>query len=319
MTKPIVTPTTSGDRLQWMETFVRIVEAGSLSAAAIQMNATQPTISRRLQALERSMGVRLLHRSTHAMRLTLEGERCFERARELLENWSQFETDLRGAQHEPEGLLRVAVPHAFGQEKFVVPLAAFLRRHPRVSVEWLLQDDVRLAFANGADCALQVSEPTDPALVAIKVSDVARFVVAAPDLMQGMARMPQTPAELTTLPWLALQHYYRNEVRLTHVTSGQQTRVAIRPVVSTDSLYALRSAAVLGLGACVGSAWLLADDIEQGRLVKIVPQWQAAPLPVFISYPYARYYPSRLQRFVAFMREAVPQAIGDSSIQGDRV
>ncbi|RYF52912.1 MAG: LysR family transcriptional regulator [Comamonadaceae bacterium] len=310
MTKLAPTVTSSGDRLQWLETFVRIVEAGSLSGAALQMNATQPTISRRLQALERSMGVRLLHRSTHAMRLTLDGERCFERARELLDNWAQFETDLRGAQHEPEGLLRVAVPHAFGQEKFVVPLATFLRRYPRVSVEWLLQDDVRLAFANGADCALQVSEPTDPAVVAIKVSDVARFVVAAPDLLQGMARLPRTPAELTTLPWLALQHYYRNEVTLTHVTTGQQERVTIRPVVSTDSLYALRSAAVLGLGACVGSAWLLADDIEQGRLVQVAPQWQAAPLPVFISYPYARYYPSRLQQFVAFMREAVPQAIG---------
>ena len=310
MTKLAPTATSSGDRLQWLETFVRIVEAGSLSGAALQMNATQPTISRRLQALERSMGVRLLHRSTHAMRLTLDGERCFERARELLDNWAQFETHLRGAQHEPEGLLRVAVPHAFGQEKFVVPLAKFLRRYPRVSVEWLLQDDVRLAFANGADCALQVSEPTDPAVVAIKVSDVARFVVAAPDLLQGMARLPRTPTELTTLPWLALQHYYRNEVTLTHVTTGQQERVTIRPVVSTDSLYALRSAAVLGLGACVGSAWLLADDIEQGRLVQIAPQWQAAPLPVFISYPYARYYPSRLQQFVAFMREAVPQAIG---------
>jgi len=289
---------------------VRIVEAGSLSAAAVQMNATQPTISRRLQALEQSMGVRLLNRSTHAMRLTVDGERYFERARELLDNWAQFETEVRGAQHEPEGLLRVAVPHAFGQDKFVVALAAFLRLYPRVSVQWLLEDDVRLAFANGVDCALQVSEPTDPALVAIKVSEVERFVVAAPMLLAGLPVAPATPAALKALPWLALQNYYRNEVELTHISTGRVERIAIRPLISTDSLYALRTAAVLGLGACVGSAWLLVEDIEAGRLVKVAPQWQAAPVPVFISYPYARYYPSRLQRFVSFMREAVPEAIG---------
>ena len=78
-----------------METFVRIVEAGNLSAAAAQMRTTQPTISRRLQALERSLGVRLLQRSTHTMRLTVDGERCFKRAKELLASWASFEADVR--------------------------------------------------------------------------------------------------------------------------------------------------------------------------------------------------------------------------------
>ena len=104
----------AGYRFELMETFVRIVEAGSLSAAAAQLHTTQPTISRRLQALERSLGMRLLQRTTHTMRLTVDGERCFKRAKELLANWAAFEADLRGAQEEPDGLLRVAVPHAFG-------------------------------------------------------------------------------------------------------------------------------------------------------------------------------------------------------------
>ena len=105
----------AGYRFELMETFVRIVEAGSLSAAAAQLHTTQPTISRRLQALERSLGMRLLQRTTHTMRLTVDGERCFKRAKELLANWAAFEADLRGAQEEPDGLLRVAVPHAFGR------------------------------------------------------------------------------------------------------------------------------------------------------------------------------------------------------------
>ena len=297
----------TGMSLQLMDTFVRIVEAGSLSAAAVQMNATQPTVSRRLQALERQLGVRLLQRSTHGMRLTADGERCFARAKDLLASWAAFEADLRGTQQEPQGMLRVAVPHAFGQDRFVTPLARYLVEHPRVNVEWLLRDDVRDYIANGIDCAIQVGEPADPAVVAIKLSEIPRYVVAAPSVMAGVR--PEHAADLAALPWLALKTFYRNEVVLTHRPSGEVARIAIRPRVATDSLYALRSAALLGLGACVGSAWLLGDDIAQGRLLHLTPQWCAAPLPVYLTYPQAQYYPSRLLRFIAIMREAVPAAI----------
>jgi DNA-binding transcriptional LysR family regulator len=274
------------------------------------MHSTQPTISRRLQALERSLGVRLLQRSTHVMRMTVDGERCFERAKELLANWASFEADLRGAGEAPEGTLRVVAPHAFGQEKFVGPLAEFLRGHPRVNVEWLLQDEVRDFIAAGIDCAIQVGEPTDPAVVAIKLAEVPRIVVAAPSVLGGGA-VPDEAADLAALPWLALRTYYRNEVALTHDVTGETQRVAIRPRVSTDSLYALRSAALMGLGACVGSAWLLADDLAQGHLLHLAPHWRAAPLPVYLTYPQARFYPSRLLRFVALMRERMPAAIGN--------
>jgi len=305
----------SGDRLQLMETFVRIVEAGSLSAAAVQMRATQPTISRRLQALERSLGVRLLQRSTHLMRMTVDGERCFARAKELLASWSSFEADLRGAKEEPEGTLRVAVPHAFGQDRFVTPLADFMRRYPRVNVDWILRDEVRDFIASGIDCAIQVGEPTDPSVVAIKLAEVPRIVAAAPAVLPR-GRPIADAAALAELPWLALRTYYRDEIALTHAATGETLRLAIRPRVSTDSLFALRSAALLGLGACVGSAWLLARDIAQGDLVHLAPHWRAAPLPVYLTYPQARFYPSRLTRFVALMREMVPAAIGAVPMQG---
>lgn len=298
----------AASRLPLMETFVRIVEAGSLSAAATQMGATQPTVSRRLQALEQSLGVRLLQRSTHAMRLTDDGERCYERAKQLLADWAAFEADLRGARDQPEGSLRVVVPHAFGQEKFVGPLAEFLREHPRVSVEWILQDDLRDAIAAGIDCALQVGQPTDPGVVAIKLAEVPRIVVAAPSVLQGAA-VPQQAAQLEALPWLALSTYYRNELLLTHAQTGERCRLALRPRLSTGSLYALRSAGVLGLGAFAGSAWLLADDLAQGRLLHLAPHWQAAPLPVYLTYPRAGFYPSRLLKFIAAMRVAVPEAV----------
>ena len=299
----------ASDRIELMQTFVRIVEAGSLSAAAAQLGATQPTVSRRLQALERALGMRLLQRSTHAMKMTEDGERCFESAKALLANWDVFESDLRGKGDEPEGTLRVVAPHAFGQELLVGPLAGYLRDHPNVTVEWLLHDRSPDFIADGIDCAIQVGELIDPALIAIKLSEVPRVVVAAPSLLEGEP-VPQHANDLATLPWLALRTYYRSDILLTHARTGETCRLPIRPRLSTDSLYATRSAALLGLGAAVVSAWAVSDDLAQGRLVHLVPQWQATPLPIHLIYPYARFYPAKLRRFVELMRHAMPQGVG---------
>lgn len=306
MEKPTTEP--QADRLALMQTFVRIVEAGSLSAAAAQLGTTQPTVSRRLRALERAFGLRLLHRSTHAMKLTEDGERCFAQAKELLANWEAFEADLRGAGQEPAGTLRVVAPHALGQDLLVEPLAEFLRECPRVTVEWLLHDRRPDFIAEAVDCAIQVGEVNDPLLVAIKLSEIPRIAVAAPALLAGRPPIGHA-SELAALPWLALRTFYRTELQLVHATTGEACRVPIRPCLSTDSLYALRSAAVLGVGAGLGSAWLLAPEIAAGRLVQLAPQWRAAPLPVYLVYPYASFYPARLRRFVDAMRHALPSAV----------
>ena len=300
----------SADRIALMQTFVRIVEAGSLSAAALQLGATQPTVSRRLQALERSLGTRLLSRSTHAMKLTEDGERCFARAKELIAAWESFEADLRGAGAEPEGTLRVVAPHAFGQRLLVAPLGDYLQRFPRVAVDWLLHDRPPDFIADAVDCAIHVGEVNDPLLVAIKLAEVPRIVVAAPSVL-GAGSAPSHANDLAALPWLALRTFYRTDISLTHVQSGERCNVPISPRLSTDSLYATCTATLMGLGASVVSAWAVADDLAAGRLVHLVPQWRADPLPMHLVYPYARHYPAKLRRFIEAMRESVPGALVD--------
>jgi DNA-binding transcriptional LysR family regulator len=96
---------------------------------------------------------------------------------------------------------------------------------------------------------------------------------------------------------------------LTHAHTGETCRLALSPRLSTDSLYAMRSAAEAGLGVCVGSAWMMAAALQAGRLVHLAPQWHASALPLYLVYPYARFYPQRLRRFIAAMREAMPAAM----------
>ncbi|OZI45842.1 LysR family transcriptional regulator [Bordetella genomosp. 5] len=298
------------DRMMLIETFVRIVEAGSLSAAAQQLGSTQPTISRRLQSLERSLGVRLLQRSTHGMNLTEDGVRCYDRAKDLIASWQSFESTVRGANDEPVGTLRVVAPHAFGQRQFIKPLAEYLKRYPRMSVDWSLHDRSPDFIADGIDCAIQVGLPPDPDVVALRLGEVPRIVVAAPELLAGRP-VPCQPHEMGGLPWVALRMFYRDEVTLTHVASGDTVTFPIAPRLSTDGLYAARTAALLGVGAGIVSAWAVADELAEGRLVQLAPEWRAAPLAVHLVYPPARFYPARLRRFIEIMREGASEALRD--------
>lgn len=305
MTASALASTAGTDRMLLIETFVRIVEAGSLSAAAAQMGGTQPTVSRRLQLLERTLGVRLLKRSTHAIMLTEDGQRCYERGKELIASWQSFESEVRGADDEPAGMLRVVAPHIFGQDQFVEPLALYLKRYPNMRVEWLLHDRMPDLIAENVDCAIRVGAVTDPSVIAVKLGEVPRIVVASPSLLND-APVPQHPSELARLPWLALRTFYRTEVSLTHGGTGERQCFDIQPRLSTDGLHALRNAAVLGLGVGLGSAWAMQNDLAAGRLVHLAPQWQADALPVFLVYAPSRFQPARLRRFIEIMREHLP-------------
>ncbi|MCC5612948.1 hypothetical protein LC612_41240 [Nostoc sp. CHAB 5834] len=116
---------------------------------------------------------------------------------------------------------------------------------------------------------------------------------------------PQHAQNLQPLPWLALGTFYRREVTLTQEPGGEAHTFGITPRLATDSLYALRSAALAELGACISSAWIVDDDVRQGKLRHPVPNWHAALLPVYLVYPYPQFYSARLRLFLEAMREGL--------------
>lgn len=311
-----ISNSTGLDRIELMRTFVRIVESGSLSAAAAQMATTQPTVSRRLQTLEQLLGAKLILRTTHAMKLTDDGERCYAHARKLIEQWYALEDELRGASDEPVGTLRVRAPHAFGQDQLIAPLIDYLQRYKNISVDWMLNDRSPDFIAEDIDCAIHVGVLTDPNMVAVLLAEIPRIVIAAPSLLAQYPAVKKV-RDLSALPWLALSTFYRNEVTLNHDAKGETYQFGITPRLATDSLYALRNAALRGLGAALSSRWVVQEDIEQGRLVNLLPQWRAKSLPVYLVYPYASYYPARLRKFMALIREVMPTVTGTQPPGGD--
>lgn len=296
------------DRVELMRTFVRIVETGSLSAAARQLSTTQATVSRRLQSLETLLGARLLLRTTHATRLTDDGERCYQHARRVIDSWLALEDEVGQAEDEPVGVLRVRAPHAFGQEQLLNPLTEFLQRYPQLSVEWMLNDKSVDFLSDNIDCAIRVGAEVDPATVSVQLAEVPRSVVASPALL---ARFPKVskPEDLQALPWIAISTFYQRHVELFD-GAAQPTRIAITPRLSTDSLYVARNTALTGLGVALVSSWTVKEDIQEGRLIHLLPEWQPTALPVHLVYPWSRYYPARLRRFLEMMKQVMPGIAG---------
>lgn len=295
------------DRVELMRTFIRIVESGSLSAAARQLETTQATISRRLQSLESLLGAKLILRSTHAMKLTDDGERCYQHARQVVDAWLALEDELQLTDDQPVGTLRVRAPHAFGQEQLLMPLIGFLADHPQLSVEWMLNDKNVDFMSDNIDCAIRVGAEVDPATVSVLLAEVPRCTVASPELLAKYPTITH-PQMMSTLPWIAISTFYQHDVTLRR--QEESVTFSLVPRLSTDSLYVAKNAALAGLGIAIVSSWTVEEDLAQGRLVKLLPDWQAAALPVHLVYPWARYYPTRLRKFLDLMRDVMPKIAG---------
>ncbi|MDF3262909.1 substrate binding domain-containing protein, partial [Escherichia coli] len=196
------------------------------------------------------------------------------------------------------------------------PLVDFLQRYPQLSVEWMLNDKTVDFLSEGIDCAIRVGAEVDPATVSVLLAEVPRSVVASPTLLANSPPL-SAPQEMSTLPWIAISTFYQHEVTLRSQTDEQIVAFGIAPCLSTDSVHVARNTALAGLGAAIVSSWAVVEDIAAGRLVELFPQWRASPLPVHLVYPWARYYPTRLRKFLDLMREVMPQVAGMQRPEGE--
>lgn len=262
-----------------------------------------------MQSLETLLGARLLLRTTHATKLTDDGERCYQHARRVIDSWLALEDEVGQAEDEPVGVLRVCAPHAFGQDQLLKPLTEFLQRYPQLSVEWMLNDKSVDFLSDNLDCAIRVGAEVDPATVSVMLAEVPRCVVASPALLAQFPRL--TPRKIFwCFHWIAISTFYQRHVDLFDGLSMQPRRIAITPRLSTDSLHVARNTVLTGLGVAVVSSWTVKEDIREGRLIHLLPEWQPAALPVHLVYPWSRYYPARLRRFPEMMKQVMPDIAG---------
>jgi DNA-binding transcriptional LysR family regulator len=293
------------NQLALINTFVRIVAAGSFSRAAKQLNTSQPTVSRQLCMLETHLGIQLLNRSTRGISLSEAGRRYYEYSRALSEDLDRFENELRGEANLPSGLLRVVVPSGFGQYRLMEVAAQYLKVNPAVRLEWKLSESPARFVDDAVDCAIQVDTIKDELLIARKLGEVNKIVVAAPALLTRYSDIWK-PEDLSKLPWVALSNHHSCSIQLRD-RRGNARKVDISPSFMADSVPVARQAALLGIGAALISSCAVSADIAAGRLTHVLPDWSGLSVPIYLVYPRFQHYPIKLRKFVDLISSLSPQ------------
>ena len=283
------------DKLRAIKGFVRIVESGSLTAAASQLNVSLPSMVRMLASLEQDLGVTLLNRTTRRIHLTHDGEQYLEHCRVILTHVKEAEAALRSGCTMPHGRLGLTSSVSFGQRHMASIVNEFVRRYPNVSVEFLLVNRIVNLVEEGFDAAIRIAPLDDASLVSIPLTRVRRVVCASPDYLRRHG-IPQRPQDLQA----------HRCVRFTGLAPRAQWpfRVNSREVgvpvpngfVCNDADVAIESCTKgLGLGSFL--SYMVAPLRKSGRLKYVLEDFEIEPIPVQLVYPRSRIMSATVRAF----------------------
>ncbi len=295
------------DRLQALETFVRVVDTGSFSTAARIQNMSQPTVSKLIAQLEDWLGVRLLLRSTRGLTPTEAGLNFYPRAKRAIEEADEAVLAARGAAAGLSGRVRVSAAVCFARLHIVPKLPLFLAANPDVEVDLLLDDRNIDLVEEGVDVALRMGPLTDPAMSARKIAERRRLVLATPDYFDRRGR-PQTPADVIGHEAVI----YTRDVppggtygSYTFRQGTSEMSVSLSGRVQISATEGLRAAVFAGVGLTVGTEFAFAPELKTGEVEAVLQDWTLPPVPLSAVYPTGRMASSKARAFVAFVEECL--------------
>jgi DNA-binding transcriptional LysR family regulator len=290
------------DTIEALRTFVRVIETGSLSAVAREMNASQSTISRYINQLEDHFGVRLLHRTTRHLSLTDDGIGLHSHARSILESVEGMELALRRHKSSATGHVRLAAPVSLGMQ-LMKCVPALLARYPGLTVELVLQDRLGDLVEERLDLAVTIGEVPGLSLIKRGLGSVTRIAVAAPDYLQRRG-WPRQPEDLANHDCIVRRMTPDDEEwRLTGPEGS--IGVAVRGVVSTNNHEAVLNATLIGLGIALLPEYLVGDDLRASRLEHVLPEYGSETAPAYIVYPSRHHLAPRTRVVIDFLIEEV--------------
>lgn len=298
------------DKLRAMTTFVRIVETGSLTAAADRLGTSPTSVVRSLSALERALGVRLLNRTTRRMALTDEGRDYFERCRHLLIDVEEAEAALLARQVKPAGRLVITAPVMFGRLHVGPVVTDFLAAYPEVRIDLILLDRVVDLIDEGIDLAVRIGMLPESSLVAIPLGTTRRIICASPDYLARHGQ-PENPADLQNHRAIRMTGSSLEPDWVFH-EAGRSQRVVVPTILTSNHIDFAIDACVMGAGCGRFLAYQVHEQLAAGKLVRLLPDYEAPPLPVNFAYPHARLLSSRVRAFIDRAAPLLREKLGES-------
>jgi DNA-binding transcriptional LysR family regulator len=288
------------DRLGAMVQFVRVVEAGSFSAAARALGQGQPATSKAVAQLEDRLGVRLLNRTTRALTLTDAGRLFYERAKAALDAAEEAEAAAKGAGAALTGRLRICAPVTFARLHIVPHLPAFMAAHPKLDIDLVLDDRRVDLIEEGVDVAIRAGPLEDSSLVATHLATGRRQVVGSPAFWRRHKAVG-TPSDLAALPFVVFGAA-PGGVDWTFAREGRSDRVRLKPCLRISALEGVREALFAGIGFAIISGWSASDAIDRNLAETRLEAYRLPPVDLWAMYPAGRQAPARARVFTDFLR-----------------
>ncbi len=286
-----------------LQTFVRIADGGSLSAAARATGRSLPAISRSLVQLEADLGVRLLHRTTRRIHLTDAGVQYLERCRRILAEVDDANASVSNLDRSLAGPITLTAPILFGQLHIAPVVTEFLGLHPEVSASLMLSDALSNIVEEGIDLAVRIGRLQDSGLVARKLGEVRRVVCAAPAYLKRRGT-PKTPKDLANHSCLQFGALSPTPYWEFH-EAGKPRQVRVQGNFSSNQGAPVIEAARAGLGIVFLLSYQVQELVAKGELRVVLQAYEAPPIPVSVILPSGRLQPARVRALADFLQARI--------------
>jgi DNA-binding transcriptional LysR family regulator len=289
-----------------METFVRVVDTGSFSAAARQLRIGQPAVSKAMAQLEERLGTRLLLRSSRGLATTEAGQNFYERARRAIEEADEADIAARGAAAGLAGRLRFSAGVTFARLHVIPHLPSFLARHPALTIEAVLDDRTVNPVEEGIDVTLRMGELADSTLVARRIGRRRRLVVGASSYF-AEAGEPLSPADLSRHRAVTYGRGGGSE-SWTFRKGAAEVDVTLNDRLRISAAEGVREAVFAGLGISVSTEWMFERELENGIVREVLSDWSLPPIDLWALFSTGRRASAKARVFVDFIETILAKA-----------
>lgn len=290
------------DQFKQISTFAEVATRGSLSAAARAEGVAPAMIGRRLDALEERLDVKLLQRTTRRIALTIEGAAFLEDCQRILAELEEAETSVSERSAKASGQLTISAPAGFGRQHVAPLIPTFLAEHKEVKLTLNLNDRVVDLIGEGVDVAIRIAALTDSNLIGVKLADNKRVVVASPDYLKRNGR-PMTLDDLHKHNCLTFSSD-GSQRGWTFRDNGKNVLRKVEGNMVCNDGAVLHDWALAGKGLAWRSMWEVGTEIESGKLVTVLDEFNAPGNDIYAIFAQRRHLPLRIRAFVDFLRAA---------------
>ena len=288
------------DKLTSMKVFTTVAKNGSFSAAAGELGMSRAMVSKHINHLENSLGIRLLNRTTRHISLTEVGMSYRDRLNGILSEIEETELSVTQLQSEPRGTLRIMAPPSFGAFHLARAITAYKEHHPRVTIELILSYRTPDLVEEGMDMAIHVGRLDDSNLVAHQLSSSRMVVCGSPAYFEKRG-IPETPDQLEHHNCLVLE--YRSPLSgWKFILNNSEKIIHVAGNLVSNMADALRIAAIKGCGLIQLPSYMVGLDIQSGRLKPVLEKYEAHGVPIYAIYPHRKHLSAKVRTFLDFMQ-----------------